>query len=364
MTSSGTILLTGATGLLGRAVLTRLLAAGCRGQVVALVRDPRRASASFAAIPGSDRVSCVEGDLTRDGLGLSAAQRAMLRGSLRGVVHLAADTTFSRPLPAARAVNTDGTQRVLALAADCATPPRLAYVSTAFVAGRRTGEIAEAADPGGAGWVNHYEQSKWEAEQLVRQQAGAWTVLRCSTVVCDDASGGVTQFNAAHRALRLYRDGLAAMMPGVAGSTVDTVTTDYVASGVAALGLRDDTVGRTLQLCAGQRALPLEAMLDLCWDHWSRDTAWRRRSIPRPALADLTTYALFERTIEDTAEPSLKRVTRALSHFVPQLALPKQFATAMTDALLGAVAPDPLTYWPAMLDHLLRTLWGSVRRAA
>ena len=51
------------------------------------------------------------------------------------------------------------------------------------------------------GWVNAYEQSKYEAERLVMEQAASWVILRSSTVVCDDVAGHVTQMNAVHRAL-------------------------------------------------------------------------------------------------------------------------------------------------------------------
>jgi hypothetical protein len=75
-------------------------------------------------------------------------------------------------------------------------------------------------------------------------QAASWVILRSSTVVCDDVSGEVTQTKAVHRALNLYRHGLVAMMPGVVGSTVDAVTTAFVADGIARLALRSDASGR------------------------------------------------------------------------------------------------------------------------
>jgi long-chain acyl-CoA synthetase len=352
MPAQHSIFVTGATGFLGRETLARLLAADSRLRAFVLVRDLGRWSHVGRELDHG-RVIPVQGDVCVDGLGLPLDIRASIASEVTAIVHLAANTTFSSALEHARAVNTLGTQRVLEIAADCASAAHVAYVSTAFVAGRRTGVIAEDGHSANAGWVNAYEQSKYEAEQLVREQASSWVILRPSTVVCDDVGGHVTQTNAVHRALNLYRQGLVAMMPGVTGSTVDAVTTSYVANGIARLALRDDAVGKTVHLCAGEGALPLDELLDVTYARWATDTVWRKRGIVRPAITDLQTYALFERTIEDVADASLKRIARALSHFVPQLALPKGFDTTNAEALLGHTAPPVRDFWLPMLDHML-----------
>ena len=352
MSASRSILITGATGLLGRSVLRRLLATDARLQAIVLVRDPSRWAGVAGVSALHDRIGVVQGDLRVDGLGLTREARSAIRRHITAIVHLAADTSFSNPLDKARSVNTNGTARLLELARECASPVRFAYVSTAFVAGRETGVIAERLAAPKAGWVNAYEQSKYEAEQLVSRQTSDWIILRPATVVCDDGSGAVSQVNAVHRALRLYRAGLVAMMPGVAGSTIDVVTTDFVADAIARLALRDDVAGRVVHLCAGDGALPLGELLDMTYTHWARDPEWRRRGIARPPLVDLATYTLFERSIEEVGDASIRRLTRSLSHFVPQLALPKAFDTSTARELLGFGAPPVRDFWPRMLDRL------------
>jgi long-chain acyl-CoA synthetase len=348
------VLITGATGFLGRKVLTRLLGADPHLRVYALGRNTN-------ALDADPRIVPIIGDLRADGLGLSSNDRAVMRRDVSAIIHLAADTTFSAPLERARAVNTRGTERVLELANECVSPVHVAYVSTAFVAGRRTGLIAEEAVEA-TSWVNAYEQSKHEAEALVREYASSWVILRSSTVVCDDSSGRVTQMNAVHRALRLYHEGLAAMMPGVAESTVDVVTAAYVAGAIVRLALLENAVGNTVHLCAGVGALGLDELLDVTYERWARDAEWRRRRIARPVVCDLATYALFERSVAQVGDASLQRLTRALSHFVPQLALPKVFDTTIADALLGSRAAAVRDFWLPMIDHLIAS--HSIRRAA
>lgn len=352
MAASRSILVTGATGLLGRGVLQRLLSADERLHAIVLVRDATGWARDAGASGIRDRVSVVEGDLRSADVGLTSEARGLIRRHVTAIVHLAANTTFSNTLAEARAVNTSGTEHLLELVSECASPVRFAYVSTAFVAGRRTGTIIEELAAPDAGWVNAYEQSKYEAEQLVWRHAADWIILRPATVVCDDPSGDVSQLNAVHRALRLYRAGLVAMMPGVEQSRIDVVTANFVADAIARLALREDVSGRVVHLCAGDGALPLGELLDMTFASWARDPAWRRRGIARPPLVDLATYALFERSIEEVGDPSIKRLTRSLSHFVPQLALPKLFDTSNARELLGFGAPPVRDFWLRMLDRL------------
>lgn len=361
---AGLVLVTGATGLLGSMAVRRwALDAGAPRRIAVLVRDPARWYATSRRLGIAEKhVIPIAGDVTREGLGLTRATREWLASHASAVVHLAADTTFSRPLDEARRVNRDGTAHLLEIAADCPFVERFAFVSTAFVAGRRTGFIPES--PEGAslphiGWVNAYEQSKAEAEALVRAARRDWVILRSSTVACDDVSGVVTQRNAVHQALRLFHDGLAAMIPGVAESVLDVVPADYVAGAIVRLALHGDMNEKVVQLCAGAGAMPLDEVLDECHARWSRDASWRRRGVALPSLADLPTWELFARTVEETANVRLRRITRALAHFLPQLALPKRFDTARADALLGA-APPVRAYWGAALDHLEAAGWSRV----
>lgn len=362
-TNGRTVFLTGATGLLGGEVLARLLAANPRMRARVLVRDPAQWPHVAARLgPAASRATPVVGDMTRRGLGLPAAVWTRLTFEVDAILHFAADTRFSQSLEHARAVNVQGTRNVLELADEWPHVERVAFVSTAFVAGRRTGRIYERDNGPGTGWVNAYEQSKYEAERLVRSQRRGWVIFRPATVLYDLERDIVPQINAAHRALHIYHRGLAAMMPGTDDSPVDAVTSDYVGAAIAELALRDDTVGQTFHLCAGGEALPLGELLDTSFAGWSRSPEWRRKGIARPALTDLATYRLFERSVEETGDVRLRRLIGGLSHFVPQLALPKQFDTTCADGALGYAAPPVRSYWPRMLECLLVSGWQAASR--
>jgi nucleoside-diphosphate-sugar epimerase len=359
------ILVTGATGLVGLAVIRRLLATHPGLRVHALVRSAGGAPFVRARLgAAAGRVSFVRGDITLPGLGLDGATRAAVGRTARAIIHAAADTTFSLDIATARRVNVEGTRHVLELAAAWRVD-RLVHISTAYVAGMRTGVIGEAAGNDGAvGFVNAYEQSKHEAESLVRGAGVPFVILRPSTIVCDDVTGSFTQLNAVHRALRVFHAGLAALLPGDEDTPVDVVTTAHVVDGVVMAGSSDAVLGASLHLCAGRGAIPLGELLDRAHAAWSTDPQWRRRGIARPAITDLETYRLFEQSIEATGDVRLTTISRSLSHFVPQLALPKCFDTGMADALIGRRAQPVGSWWDALLHQLLVTRWGAARSAA
>jgi nucleoside-diphosphate-sugar epimerase len=351
MTDRLSILVTGATGLIGQGVIAALWADARVERVYALARTDTVCPTSRTA--QSARVVTIAGDLTRDDVGINSSARMRLASEVTTIVHLAANTSFSQPLDEARAVNRDGTQRLLALTADWPRIARWVYVSTAFVAGHRTGVVRESDGADRAEtWANAYEQSKAEAEALVCAARPDWLIVRPSTVVCDDVTGRITQMNAVHRALRLYFGGLAAMLPGTDASTLDVVTAAFVVRSLARLALDRGTVGAAYHLCAGAGAMPLDELLDVTHAVFARSPAWRRRGIARPLCSDLETYRIFERAVDDAASERVRRAVRSLGYFIPQLAYPKRFDTTHADAALGERAPAVREFWTNMVETL------------
>jgi nucleoside-diphosphate-sugar epimerase len=337
----------GASGLLGRAVIDRLLRDPRVTRVYGLSRAP--------AVAPVGRLIPLSGDVRVPGMGLTAGLRARLAAQVNVVVHLAAATSFSQPLDEARATNTDGTRHLLEMLAGWSGVRRLVHASTAFVAGARTGRIGEDDTEAPPAWINAYEQSKYEAETLVRASGIEWVIARPATIVCDDVRGRISQVNAVHRALRLYFGGLAAMLPSAPSTALDLVTTAYVADGFTRLTLAPGVAGRTYHLCAGAGAMDLGELLEATYRAFAHAPAWRRKGIARPERVDLETYRLFERAIEDAGSSRVRQAVRSLSHFVPQLAHPKVFDTAGADAVLGRAAPPVAAFW----DNMVATLVGA-----
>ncbi|MEM8620315.1 MAG: SDR family oxidoreductase, partial [Actinomycetota bacterium] len=158
------IAITGATGFVGTALVERLLRSIPDCQLVLLVRDGQRTKAARRtqreilrndafdrlraehpddfddAVAG--RITTIAGDVTRDGLGLSEADRAVF-ASCDTVIHSAAAVSFDSPLDSAVEINLLGPVRIAELCHDLGITPHLVAVSTCYVAGNRRGNAPE-----------------------------------------------------------------------------------------------------------------------------------------------------------------------------------------------------------------------------
>ncbi|HEV3054120.1 MAG TPA: SDR family oxidoreductase, partial [Solirubrobacteraceae bacterium] len=245
---SDAVLLTGATGFVGMEVLARYLERSDR-QIITLIRasDDAAARARLGAVlqnlygRGADRharrVRAVAAELTEPGLGISRERRERLASEVTTVIHSAASVSFALPLAEARAINYDGTRRMLEFAelaqASGGGLRRYGHVSTAYVAGTHEGRFAETDLDTGQRFHNSYEQSKFEAEQLVRTHAELpYTIMRPSIVVGDQRSGWTSAFNVLYWPLRAFSRGLFEKIPAVESALVDVVSIDYVADAI------------------------------------------------------------------------------------------------------------------------------------
>ena len=356
-----TILVTGGTGTLGRELVARFVRAG-DADVVVLTRGstPSRGDAAT-------RVHAITGDVRAGAtLGLSHADRGALAARVTDVVHAAADTTFNRPLEEARAANVDGTRAVLDFARTCPRLERIACFSTVYVGGRTTGCFGEDDVGGAAGYVNSYEQSKAEMEEVARAAMRDLPIAlyRLSTIIGDSRTGAVTGFNAIHHALRLLYQGLAPMVPGSEHALVDLIPVDFAADAAFHLIEHAFTPGSTYHLCAGStHSATLGALLDATMAAFERHRpAWRKRSIARPAIVDLPTYELFVRSVEEAGNQVLLQATRAVQAFAYQLAYPKVFDARRAESALapaGIAAPDVLAYYDRIVRWCIETNWGT-----
>src|SRR5215218_4465743 len=114
------IAITGATGFLGREIVRLLLLirgksdADARSRGDAVLASVLEGSALESAKP---RVRVVRADLEQDRLGLDPDAYERLAAQTSAVIHGAASVSFTLPLDEARAINVEGTRRMLDLAA-------------------------------------------------------------------------------------------------------------------------------------------------------------------------------------------------------------------------------------------------------
>jgi nucleoside-diphosphate-sugar epimerase len=353
-----TVLVTGATGMIGQALLPLLARRNDVTAIFGLTHANECVGSSYKVTP-------VRGDVTAGpalGIKLESSREILDRTTV--IVHAAANTRFSASLEEARAVNLEGTKNLLAFASHCPRLEAFAALSTVHVAGKRTGTICEEDLDHTAGFVNSYEQSKYETELLLREHMSELpiSVLRLSTVLGSSTTGEVRRIAAIHHALRLYYNSLAPMIPGKPDSLVDLIAMDYAAAAVEHFAVEHFQAGRTFHICDGEDAITLARLLGLTHEAFLRyRPSWRKRAIEMPAIVDLPTFELFVRSVEEVGDNILRSSVTIIKHFVPQLVYSKVFRDIECTRSLqakGLRKPRVLEFYPGVVRWLVENSWG------
>ncbi|WP_250292783.1 non-ribosomal peptide synthetase [Streptomyces atroolivaceus] len=243
-------LLTGASGFLG-AFLLRDLIETTGGPVDCLVRAEDELRGAHRLRENlqryglwrpryADLIRPVPGDLAAPGLGLSPEHRTALVRRLGPVVHNGARVNFAAAYGDLRAPNVAGTEELLRLLADSASPG-MHHVSTtsvyAPVPGTDSVTVTESTPTGPAsGLPDGYAQSKWVAEQLVGLARGRGlpvTVYRPGRISGDTTTGACQDRDLLWQLIKGCLQ--AGAVPDLPHGSTDWVPVDYVSAAVVAL---------------------------------------------------------------------------------------------------------------------------------
>ena len=343
-----TVFLTGATGFLGMEVLARLLEAGDR-KVVALVRAADDAAAEdrlYGVLntlwrdptPYQANVRAVAGDVTSPGLGLDQTARTALAEEVGAVLHCAASISFDLPVEDARAINVEGTREVIGFARECKALGRLerfVHVSTAYVAGKYEGTFRERQLDAGQEFRNTYEQTKWEAEHVVREATDlAPAVARPSIVMGESDTGWTPAFNVLYWPLRAFSRGLFDEIPALPSAHVDIVPVDYVADALACL-LDSDAEG-VFNLVSGREAPFANELVELACDRFDR---------PRPTV------------VESAGSSDDEHGAVYLPYFDMEVVFDDSRARALLEPA-GIRPPRLADYFGRLIDYAEAVRWG------
>ncbi|HEY2636403.1 MAG TPA: SDR family oxidoreductase [Solirubrobacteraceae bacterium] len=246
-------LLTGFPGFLGTRLVRRLLADDPEQRVAALVegRMAQRAQEVAASIDAG-RIEVIPADIGERDLGLTPETYERLAAEVTVLFHLAAIYDLAVPIELAQRVNVEGTGNVLEFCHACERLDRHNYVSTAYVAGKRTGVVYEHELVMGQDFKNHYESTKFQAETWVRDRMHEvpTTIYRPAIVVGDSRTGETQKFDGPYYLLRV----LSAMgdrplaQIGRAGAPFNVVPVDFVIDALVAGAQDPAAVGATLHL--------------------------------------------------------------------------------------------------------------------
>jgi len=278
------------------------------------------------------------------------------------IVHCAAVIRFNVESDLADAVNREGTRKLLNFARQCKNLQRFTQLSTLYASGLATGNIDEVLYEKTGPFANHYERSKCEAEHIVHKEYDdlPWEILRLATVIADNDNGEVSQYNVFHNTMHLLFHGLISLVPGKDDIPLYFVTGDFSAQAIYDI-IKDDYQPHSIyHVChREEESITLQALLDCCFDVFSKQDVFRKRNILKPLLTDLETFNLLSEGLTGLSASIVSEAVNSIQPFAPQLFIHKSFNNPnLVQALPAYQAPNMMQLTENVVQHLIKTQWG------
>src|SRR5712691_5228744 len=284
------------------------------------------------------------GDITEPELGLSENDLARARSDSTVLFHLAAIYDLAVKQDLALRINVDGTRNVNNFARSLPHLRQYHYVSTCYVAGKRTGRILENELRHDAGFRNYYEESKYLAEIEVENLKSQLplTIHRPSVVCGDSRTGETAKYDGIYYLINYllkWPSLLSNFNIGNDDVSLNLVPVDFVVEAMSALASDTNAIGKTLQL-ADPNPLTTRELFNMI----ARSLVGREARITLPARVDESSLLL-----------PLWPALNGLPHRgVPYFFLKQNYYTTQAHQLLaphGVNCPRFSSYVQTIVDH-------------
>lgn len=252
------ILITGFPGFIARRLVEKLASSDTRFHLLIEERFETVATSEITNISsrtGLPRENFViyKGDITQANLGLGNEEIEHIVSCVTDVFHLAAIYDLAVHSEPAHRVNVQGTANVNEIVTRLSRLSRYNYISTCYVAGKRTGRILESELEHHAGFRNHYEETKYLAEVSVERLKSSLpiTIIRPSVVVGDSNTGETVKYDGIYyliQYLLIAPSILRFINVGNNDVTLNLVPVDFVVDGIKVISESTEAVGKTLAL--------------------------------------------------------------------------------------------------------------------
>jgi len=344
-----TILVTGFPGFIATRLVRRLATDGASFLLLVQPEFVQRAQAEVAKLMSEtgrhpQEFQLLTGDITQHSLGLNEKDSAVAIAETTIVFHLAAIYDLAVKKDLAMRVNVEGTRNVNAFIKNLKSLRQYHYVSTCYVAGKRTGRILENELRHDAGFRNYYEETKYAAEIEVEDLKSELpiTIHRPSVVCGDSRTGETAKYDGIYYLIRYllkWPAGLSLINIGNSDVALNLVPVDFVVDSMSVLARDQAAVGKTLQL-ADPAPLSTRELFNVI----ARHVAGRESRVALPASMVQTSLML-------SVSPAISGLPHSA---VPYFFLRQNYDTTQAQALLqprGVSCPPFESYAKTIVEY-------------
>lgn len=362
------VFLTGATGVIGSALLAELLTRQ-QTEITILIRaeDPkhlqRRGSNLLGKLGISSneidrRVHLIAGDITKHHLGIEGRQYETLQSKCTHIVHSAGKVKLNQSLEEARSNSLFTANQIIALAAGATNLKKADILSTIGVAGCMEGRVPEERLTQQRQFHNTYEQSKAEAEELYWQAIEDGlpiSIHRPSMVVGDSTTGEVIQ----HQVFYYLCDFLSGrktlgILPDFGTQMLDIIPVDYVVQCIVASLFSEEAIGRVFHLCNGPsddlQIVEIQSSIRLSYSDFGK-------TCPKTLSLPASVFSRIAWIFAKIGPNSIRRAAGTVPFFLAYLGkrqIFEQRSTRQWFTPLGINLPKPHEYLVPVIEHYLR----------
>lgn len=324
---SGSMLVTGATGVVGTEIVREAAAAGW--DVVGCSRRGGAGSVSW--------------DM------LEEPAPATLRRHWDVVVHAAANTEWT--LPAVKAWRANVTP-LDSLAELIGPDTHLVFVSTAWVIGL-TGDV-ESPELGD--YRNTYEWSKAGAERIVRERFAPVTITRPPLVIGRRGDGAVARFSGLYSRITAFTVGKLPALVGEPDAPVEMVSSTDVTACCLAAAAAGRPVATTVHVQGrGPNAMTVGELIERTVHRLNHWRTGQGGAVPLEGPRLLTAeqwYRFFRPLAGRVLTVHQQRILDMMGPFVPYMSIPEHLAVTWPVEPLEVCLDRCVDYWAAHHPHL------------
>jgi nucleoside-diphosphate-sugar epimerase len=211
-------------------------------------------------------------------------------------------------------------------------------------------------------FVNQYEATKWEAEQLALADPLPLAIARVSIVLGSHARGTVHRMGALHHLLRWFGRRLIPVLPGDEQTTLDVIATEtvgrFMARAVDATW-RDKSIWN---LAAGHQAPLFSEFCALAWNRLHPGLTMQSFDEPgEPFIVDQQKFDQVRQSRTGRSQRLSQQAMNSISTFAPMLAYPRTYDTRRAEEVWGGALP--LEDWRQTMSRVLEQFRSPKRQA-